>query len=257
MDKKNKSNKFVNIIVIIVSIAIIIVLCTFFLDTTGKINQGYFRMNDVVIYSAVDVQDKEITQSTEVKENTTAEATQENTNEATSNPINSLSDLTLNVSQKNEISFLVANTKGIDAASIYIDNLKINYPVSTENMYIYQNEKNKIDLKTENIKLDLTKEDRDGQFLIKIKIDNVNCVKDATIKSTDSSTVLFDGTILKILNTKLSDIKFDITFDLNIVDSTGKINTCKIKLNLPSELLVSNGISIISENPGKFPFRIK
>jgi hypothetical protein len=237
----NKKNKFINILIGIISLAIVVLLCTFLLDATGKINQGSFRVNDLVISSTVAIVDNE------VKKETT---------DTTQKTEFSLSDLRLDVTQKNEISFLIVKTSDSEIADIYIDNIKTNYPVLTENMFIYQKEDNKIDLKTENIKLTLNKEDKDGQYLIKINIDNSNCIKGAVIPEATTS-IVYDGTVFKVLNTKISDIVFDIEFNLNITDSNGRTNICKTKLYLPSELLVTNGISIIKEVPGNFPFRIK
>lgn len=249
MNIKNKKKNFVNIIILLISLIIVVVLCMFLLDTTGRINQGNFRINDLAVFSLASVEDTETSdQSTGINAETDEIPTQE--------PINDLSDLRLNVSQKNEISFLVAKLDDTEIKNIYLDDVKVNYPVLTENMYIYQKEENKIDLKTENIKLDLDKEDKDGQYLIKVNIDNINCIKGAAIPD-NASSIVFDGTIFSILNTKISDITFDIQFNLNILGSNGRLNICKVKLFLPNELLVTNGVCIIKEYTGNFPFRIK
>jgi hypothetical protein len=224
----------------------------FLLDTTGKINQGYFRVNDFVISSTVSVEDKEITETP-----TTDNATEQTNTTEQKEAISNLSDLKLTATQTNEILMLIAKSNGITAKEIYIDNIKTDYPKLTENMYIYQNKENKIDLKTEKIKLNLITEDQDGQYRIKFNIDNLNFIKDAVIPNTEVSTVKFDGTILNILNVNSSDIMFKITFDLNIIDSENKLNTCKVTLNLPSKLMVTNGVSIINEDVGKFPFMMK
>lgn len=247
MDKKNQGNRFIQFVVVVASIIIIVLLCVFLLDTTGKINQGNFRVNDVVIYSAADVQDTPA-QNAAVTADTTANASQQTAE--------NLSDVKFNVSQKNYISFLIAKPDTINVESIYIDNVKITYPKLYENMYIYQSEDKKIDLKSKNIKLDLTKEDQDGQFLVKFNIDNINCIKQAGVPENTTS-ITYDGTIFSILNTKISDISFNIEFNLNIADSSGKINICKVKLNLPNQMLITSGVSIVNEDTGDFPFRIK
>jgi hypothetical protein len=223
-----------------------VILSTFLLDTTGKINQGNFRVNDLVVFSTATVQD--IAEKESTTENTTGEVA--------SDAMNSLSDLRLDVTQNNEISFLIAKSEGVDITEMYIDNVIMKFPTLTENMYIYQDETKKIDLKEENIKLALNKEDKDGQYLIKLNIENKNCIKEAVIPESEAS-IVFDGTIFKILNTKISDISFNIQFNLNIYDSMGKLNICKVKLNLPNELLVTNGLSVTKEEVGNFPFRIK
>jgi len=248
LNTKTKKKNFINSLLLIISLAIVVVICMIILDTTGKLNQGNFRVNDLVVSSTAEVLD---TKAQPKDADSTVQIY-----EPVEVPIESLSDLRLDVSQKNAISFLIAKSNGAEANEIYIDNIKINYPKLTENMLIYQKEENKIDLKTANIKLPLEKQDKDGQYLIKINIDNINCIKETVIPETELS-IVFDGTIFNILNTKISDISFDIQFNLNVVDSKGKTNICKIKLFLPNQLLVTNGVCIINENAGDFPFKIK
>jgi hypothetical protein len=250
LDKQKRNKSFLNFLILVVSIVIVVLLCIFLLDTTGKINQGSFRVSDLVIFSIADVKD------TEGQNNDAVPNQQNNTTDETKKPITSLSDLRLDVSQKNTISFLIAKSNEVESSEIYIDNVKIKFPLTGENIYIYQNEENKVDLKTENIRLVLNKEDKDGQYLIKFNIDNINCVKDAVIPQTQNS-ITFDGTIFSILNTKISDITFNVQFNLNILDSTGKLNICKVNVNLPNELLITHGLSIVKEDIRNFPFRIK
>lgn len=254
MDKQNKRKRFLNVIIIIISITIVILLSMFLLDTTGRINQGNFRINDLAVVSIASVQDTTV-QSDEVENST--DVTIENSSDATvGDSIESLSDLRLDVSQQNTISFLIANSNSVEINEIYIDNIKTSFPVLNENMYIYQNEENKLDLKDESLKLILDKAMENEQYLIKFNIDNVNCIKEAVIPE-DETAIIFDGTIFNVLNTKISDISFNIQFDLNILDSKGKLNICRVKLDMPNELLITNGISIIKEDVGNFPFRIK
>lgn len=250
MDKQKRNKSFLNFLILILSLAIVVLLCMFLLDTTGRINQGSFRVNDLVVFSVATVQDTS-------SQNSDSEGkTETDTTETTKETIGSLADLKLDVSQENEVSFLIAKSEGVDVNEIYIDNVSLKFPLLTENMYIYQDEKSKIDLKTEKIRLDLNKEEKDGQYLIKFNIDNINCIKEAVIPD-DKASITFDGTIFNVLNTKISDISFEIQFNLNILDSTGKLNICKVKLNLPNELLITKGVSIIKEDVRSFPFRIK
>jgi len=250
---KNKKKNFINIVILLISLIIVVILSMYLLDNTGRINQGSFRISDLAIFSIATIDDNGTQKKTDDIATETVEP-------AVENPITSFSDLRLDVSQKNVITMLIAKVDNADATEIYIDNVKINYPVLTENMYIYQKEENKIDLKTENIKLALDKEDKDGQYLIKLNIDNINCVKQAAIPATaieTATTIAYDGTIFNVLNTKISDITFDIEFNLNIADSNGRLNICKMKFVLPNELLVTNGISIINQGSENFQFRIK
>lgn len=246
MNKTDKNKRFLTIILLLISLVIVILMSMFLLDTTGKINQGHFRISDFVVSSTVVVEDKkktpdEIEVSTETKDQA----------------INSLSDLLLDISQKNEIMFLVTTSESVEASQMYIDNVKIDYPNLAESMFIYQNTENMIDLKTKDIKIDLVKEDKEGQYLVKLNVDNINCIRDATITNSELSSVKFDGTILNLINKDISDFMFELSFNLNIIDSIGKSNISKISLKLPNKLLATNGISIISEDVGKFPFIVK
>ena len=54
-----KKKIFKVLIVLIVSIAIVMLVTTFLLDATGKINQGNFRVNDAVIESNLDIIQKQ------------------------------------------------------------------------------------------------------------------------------------------------------------------------------------------------------
>ena len=56
---------------------------------------------------------------------------------------------------------------------------------------------------------------------------------------------------------KISDFVFDLSFDFNIIDTTGKKNTCKVKLNMPSQDLITDGISIIRQDLSDYNFKVK
>lgn len=243
----DKNKRFLTVILLLISLVIVILLSMLLLDTTGKINQGHFRISDLVVSSTVVVEDKKKSiDETEVERSV----------ETTDQTINSLSDLLLDVSQKNEIMFLIT-TEGTKASQMYIDNVKIDYPNLAENMFIYQNSENMINLKTNDIRIDLVKEDKESQYLVKLNVDNINCIKDAAIEDSELSSVKFDGTIFNLLNRDISDFMFELSFNFNIIDSIGKSNISKINLKLPNKLLATNGISIISEDVGKFPFTVK
>jgi len=218
------------LIVLIVSIAIVMLVTTFLLDTTGKINQGNFRVNDAVIESKLDIVQK---QDGELQE---------------------LSNMLLDISQTNKLSLLVANNIEIKEANI--TNIKIETPVKLGSMYIEQSGQDKMyNLNNESV-VNIYPEQKDNQYSIDLNIVNENCLTDVNVPS-NTNVVTFDGTILELLNQKYEDFVFEISFNLNIYDIAGNKNTCKIKLKLPDEEMYVNGISIKREELSDYIFRLK
>ena len=100
----NKEKGLIAIIVIIVSVVLTVFIAMWLLDTTGKVNQGNYRISDIIIQSGATV--------TEVQDNSVK--------------IEKLSGLFFDVSQTNEVTiFVEANTK---IASMMLDNIKISDP---------------------------------------------------------------------------------------------------------------------------------
>ena len=235
-----KNEKLIRFIIFIISVSITVLLVFLILDTTGKINQGKFRINDFVITSIAKVD--------EVQDKTEADA-----------EIKSLSDFKLNITQSNDLTFLIAKIDDLDKVeitNIYLDNIKLSYPKIKGDLFLYQDNENKINLLDKNIKYDLVKIDTDGQYLVNFKIDNFNCIQNAVLPE-NTSTITFDGSIFNILNFKISDINFKISFNLNVVDSSGKINICSVNIDMPNESLIKDGMVIIKEDLSKYNFYLK
>ncbi len=225
-----KKNKFIPFLIIIIAVALIVIVSKLVLDNTGKINQGVFRVNDLIVKSVVNTE--------EIQSETTASA---------------ISDIKFNASQENQISILVA--KDSEAQSIYIDNISIKGPEKKGNIFISESDKEKQNI-NEIKKIDIYPVDRDGQYLIQLNVINSNFLTNANLPD-NTSAVTFDGTLLNTLGIKISEVNFKLNFSLNIVDSTGKVNVCKFKLDIPSEELLSNGISVIREDVNNYRFYIK
>ena len=224
--KKNTST----FIVIVISLAIVVLIGMFLLNTTGKINQGNFRITDAVVESRVDIKQK---QEEQVQE---------------------LSNLLLDISQVNKLSLLI--TKNMDIKEANITNIKYSTPLKVGNMYIGQNGKDKVYNINKDTVINIYPEEKDEQYFIDLKIVNENCLTDVNVPS-QTNVVTFDGTILELLNQKYEAYIFDVSFDLNIYDVVGNKNTCKIKLKLPDEEMYNNGISIKREDLSKYLFRVK
>lgn len=224
-----KKKIFKVLIVLIVSIAIVMLVTTFLLDSTGKINQGNFRINDAVIESNLEIIQK---QEDKVQE---------------------LSNMLLDISQKNTLSLLISNN--IDIKEANITNIEIESPLKHGKLYIEQVGKDKIyDIDNDSV-VNIYPEEKNEQYSIELNIVNENCLTDVNVPS-QTNVVIFDGTILELLNQKYEDFVFNISFNLNIYDIAGNKNTCKIKLKLPDEEMYVNGISIKRDNLSNYVFKL-
>lgn len=236
----NRKNKFLLGVIAILSIAIAVVLSMYLLDTTGKVNQGSFRVNDILTYSYAQIDEVDIYGNKVSEEIAVSDAGAKN----------------FNISQNNNITIYIAKDDKITAKDIYIDNISVNYPKLTENMFLYIDSENKINLKEKDISINIDKKEVDSQYVVKINFDNSNIIKTANLLK-DRTEIKFDGSVFSLLNIKVSDIQFKLSFDINILDTNNKKNICTVKLTLPNELLITNGISIIKEDPNNFPFKVK
>ncbi|MCX8075203.1 MAG: hypothetical protein N2749_06445 [Clostridia bacterium] len=235
---KKNINKILALVIIVISLSLIYVVYTLVLKSDGKLNQGYFRINDFVTKSTVLVE--------------------EAGNNSTDNNTTNLSDLVLNISQNNELNILVAQTGEIGIQDIYIDKLKLKEPSKKGEFTIFSNDATKvynIVNSKEIYELSSAKQE-DGQYLIKININNSNILKNVSIPEGVNS-VTYDGTILKNFGINTSDIKFSIEFYLNIKDQAGRLNKCKINLNIPTDILTTSGISVNREDLSNFAFAVK
>ncbi len=232
MKKNNKV--LLMILIILVSVAIIACLFYILLNNNGKINQGVFRTNDALITSLVTVEEK-----------------QENKEQSM------ISDLLLDLSQKNTLSLLV--TKDSKINDIYLDNIKINFPEKFGKMYITQpNRDDKIELNNGNndSKVNIYTEDKGDQYLIEIEINNADFAKDVKVPE-NTKVVRFDGTLISLTGMKIEDIMFKIKFDLNIVDESNKVNVCNINLKLPGYELANTGIGVTNCDLHEYNFVVK
>ncbi len=228
--KKSKAMSI--IIIVVVSILLVLLLAKLLLDGNNDINQGSFRVNDLVIESSLDVE----------------ELTSQDEN------VSGFDSISLNLSQRNNISMLVANKANIK--DIYIDNLSISTPNSKGDVILYQNgaSDEKIDISKEQIQI--YQDEQEGQILINLNIDNVDFLKDVKLPS-DTKSVTYDGTLIKTLGLNLDDLKIKMCYNINIVDELGKLNVCKVDLTLPDEDLKENGISIKRKKLADYKFSVE
>ena len=219
------------IIIAIVSVIVMIFIANMLLDTTGTINQGNFRVSDVIIESSAsltEVQDDKL----EVKK---------------------LSDFVFDVSQTNTISILLeANT---EASQIKIENLKIEEPILKGNMNICQKDYDKYNITPELTSIPIYLEREDGKYIIRLLLDNDKVIMDKRVDDTIEE-IQYDATIFKTLNINTDDLKFKVSFDLVITDNVGKTVSTTISMNMPTDETFLKGMSILRQDASKYIFTI-
>lgn len=229
----DKVNRMLTLLVIIVSVALVYTLSVLLLDNTGKINQGKYKVNDVVLTSTVNVDEK-------------------NTDDATGG----ISGLKFELSQTNVFSMLISKDEKYNR--MYIDNMYISKPNKVGEIYMSQpNDKEEgIELTNKISEIEVYPVERDEQYLVELKIDNMSFLSDVTMPD-GVNKVVYDGTILENLGIDQSELNFKIKFDLNIIDVTGVKNTCKIELNLPyDDSMGKDGIAVNHLLLSDFKFKV-
>ena len=219
------------IIVVVVSIIITIFVAGWLLDTTGKVNQGNFRVSEITIQSGAtvtEVQDKNV-------------------------KIESLSGLYFDVSQTNEITIMIeANTK---ASSIMLDNIQVSEPIIKGTMNLTQKDYEKYDLTPDFKSMPIHLEEKDGQYMIALFLDNDNLITDRTV-SDDKEKIPYSAEIFKLWDISVKDVQFDFSFDLIITDEAGTKSKTNIKLNMPTDETLEEGMSILRQDASKYVFTI-
>lgn len=231
--KKNNNTLLVFLIILVV---VAIIACIFYilLNSKGKINQGVFRTNDVLITSLVTVEEKQEKQEESM-----------------------ISDFLLDLSQKNVLSLLIP--KESEIKDIYIDNIKIKYPIKMGQMYLTQPNRNDKIILNEDIKkekVNIYTQEKEDQYLVEIEIDNMNFAKDVKVPE-DTKVVRFDGTLISLTGMDVKDLMFEVSFDLNIEDKSNKLSACSIDLKLPDYELANAGIEVKRESLNDYVFFLK
>lgn len=231
-----KKNNNILLVFLIILVVVAIIACIFYilLNSKGKINQGVFRTNDVLITSLVTVEEKQ-----EEKEESM------------------ISDFLLDLSQKNVLSLLIP--KESEIKDIYIDNIKIQYPIKMGQMYLTQPNRNDKIILNEDIKkekVNIYTQEKEDQYLVEIEIDNMNFAKDVKVPE-DTKVVRFDGTLISLIGMDVKDLMFEVSFDLNIEDKSNKLSACSIDLKLPDYELANAGIEVKRENLNDYVFFLK
>ncbi len=137
-----------------------------------------------------------------------------------------------------------------------MDNISFTKPNMQGDIAFYQNNEKDERISLDEKKVELLPEEKDGQIFVSLNLDNLEFMKDVKIPD-GTNAITFDGTMLKVLDVKFSDLSMKFKFNLNIVDETGKLSVCKVSLKFPEEDLINNGISITRKDTKDYVFSIE
>ena len=219
------------IIVAIVSVIVTVLVANILLDTTGKVNQGNFRISDLVVRSSADVKEVQ-DENIELKK---------------------LSDMIFDITQTNQISILI--DPNVKASSIRIENLNISDPALKGNMQIYQTKDKKYDVTPELKSIDLDLQQEEEKYVVNLYINNNNVLTNQKVDET-VETIQYDATMFKTLGYDISSLKFNVSFDLLITDESENTVKTSISLNMPTDETVEAGMSILKQDTSNYIFTI-
>ena len=219
------------IIIAIVSVIVTVLVANVLLDTTGKVNQGNYRISDVIVRSSADVK----------------EVQDENVE------LTKLSDMIFDITQTNQISILI--DPNIKANNIRIENLTVSDPILRGKMEIYQNEDKKYDITSELKSIELDLEQENEKYVLNLYINNKDVLTGQRV-AENVETIQYDATMFKTLGIDISSLKFNISFDLLITDEAGNIVKTTIALNMPTDETVEKGMSILKQDTSDYIFTI-
>lgn len=229
-----RNNLLLKFFIIIVAVLLVIFVCMYILDNTGTINQGVYRVNDAIIKSSLVVEEKN------------------NVNE--SKNITSLTDITLDAYQENVLSMLLVSD--VRPSRVYIDEIEVK-EARVGDVTIYNNSDEELFSNNVTVEgVNITPKEQEGQYLLEIKINNMNVINNAKIPE-GVDKIIYDGRLLQTLGVDFTDLKFKIKFNINILDSNGKLNVCKKELTLPNDDLITNGVSILRDDTSNYIFSVK
>lgn len=220
------------IIIAVVSVIVTVLVANILLDTTGKVNQGNFRISDVIIESSAtlkEVQDKNV-------------------------KIEKLSGLVFDVSQTNTISILIESN--VKASKISIENLVVTDPALKGNMNICQKDYEKYDITPELTSIPIYLEQEDGKYIITLLIDNDNVITDKSV-SDEFQEIKYDATIFNLFGIDVSQLQFNVSFDLVITDESGQTVKTTMYLKMPTDETLTEGMSILRQDATKFLFTVE
>lgn len=219
------------IIIAVVSVIVTVIIANKLLDTTGEVNQGNFRISDIIVQSSA----------------TLTEVQDENVK------IEKLSGLVFDISQTNTVSILVESN--VKASEIKIENLVVTDPELKGTMNITQKDHEKYNITPELTSFPINIEQEDGKYIITLLIDNDNVITDKSV-SEEYEKIKYDADIFNLIGVNVSQLQFNVDFDLVITDETGQTVKTTISLMMPTDETLTAGMSILRQDATKFLFTL-
>lgn len=221
-----KQKIFIVLLTLIISILLLVVVINlvFKKDT---VNEGKCRVTDVILTSSAELENK-------------SEANEK---------------WSIDLSQRNKLSFLITTATDINISRVYLKDLKVK---GTDKVVFEQlNSEIKVNLSSEKQDLDLEYTlDENGLMKIELLAINENILKNWEIPE-DTKEIVYDGRLLKDVGMSIKDIEFKLSFKLCIEEKTGKTNEMKVEMKLPNEELIENGADVRRLSTKDFKFKVK
>ncbi len=193
---------------------------------TDKINEGKFRVTDVVLLSEVQLVDKTSIEN----------------------------GWCISASQNNRLTFLITPTSTAKVKEVYITDLKVKGGQDIV-FYIKDNE-TRLTLNRFPQTLEVEHViDENGQIKIDLIALNENVLKNWVVPE-HIKEIRCDGKIFESAGISLSTIQFDLMFKLNIEEEMGKVNTLEVNMTLPNERLVEKGVDLLKLPAQQFKFKV-
>ena len=213
-------------ICIVCLISIIILIGIYKLITTSlKVNQGKYRVADVVVTSTADIVSR----------------SEEN------------AYLSFDASQKNTISLLIVPSDA-KTESISLENIAI----TGKNNSIYISQKDREEVLVSDIQvlpIDVQYRE-DGNILLELEITNQNILTNKKLED-NVEELRYDGRVFKDAGLTLQDLALDIDFDVKIVEENGTGNILNVEINIPNEKFLTEGYHVERMDLGSFVFKTK
>lgn len=213
-------------ICIVCLISIILLIGIYKIITTSlKVNQGEYRVADVVVTSTADIVSR----------------TEEN------------AYLSFDASQKNTISLLIVPSDA-KTESISLENIAI----TGKNNSIYISQKDREEVLVSDIQvlpIDVQYRE-DGNILLELEITNQNILTNKKLED-NVEELRYDGRVFKDAGLTLQDLTLDIDFDVKIVEENGTENILNVEMNTPNEKFLTEGYHVERMDLGSFVFKTK
>lgn len=221
---KENGKKVFFVLVSLIVAAVILVFLIEILFVNSKINQGMFRVSDVLLTSAAEFVDK--SQET--------------------------GKWTYDVWQNNVLTLLIS-TSGAKISRVYISDVQslnnsIELSQKDSEVTLLGNSQGELDL--------LSDVSDDGTVIYEINITNKEALNNFDVPD-DITEITHDATIFELAGVSNEELSFNISFNLNIQEISGKENVMKVTLDLPQGNITQTGTNVTRLDLNNFVFKLK